>query len=433
MRYTGAKTSHATVIYPQDRVMSIETYRRNVAQLTRKKADIDKQISQYNANIARLEGQIASIVRSITPSTSLSIRQSKQRQIESKQRELVKLQKKVVYLATKSSQQLEEINRKLKSLERAEQQQIKKQELEKNRKQAQELQRARQMTRETEKQARLHAELASRQFVIDISMLPTKIKVLFLTSNPQDQTQLRLDEEVRSIKQKIRASQYRDSVELVSEWAVRPSDILQALNENKPHIVHFSGHGSSADELVLQNDAGLTQVVTKEAIVATMKTMIDNICLVVFNTCFSSGQAEAVTQHVDIAIGMADTIGDEAARIFAAQFYSAIGFGRSVQAAFDQGQAALMLEGIPEEDTPVLFCRAGVNPADVVLVRPVELDSYEQESVSELEVKDNSNSAFLLPMAGLGTSAEDDISERDEEILADEIDPIHGWSFKSDQ
>ncbi len=43
-----------------------------------------------------------------------------------------------------------------------------------------------------------------------------------------------------------------------------------------------------------------------------------------------------------------------------------------------------------------------------------------------------SGSAFLLSIAGLGACDEDDISERDEEILANEIDPIRGWSLKQD-
>jgi predicted transcriptional regulator len=35
--------------------------------------------------------------------------------------------------------------------------------------------------------------------------------------------------------------------------------------------------------------------------------------------------------------------------------------------------------------------------------------------------------SFLLSIAGQGHSGETDISERDEEILAAEIDPIRGW------
>ena len=39
---------------------------------------------------------------------------------------------------------------------------------------------------------------------------------------------------------------------------------------------------------------------------------------------------------------------------------------------------------------------------------------------------------FLQAIAGIGSSDEDDISERDEEILANEIHPIYGWSLKRD-
>lgn len=38
-------------------------------------------------------------------------------------------------------------------------------------------------------------------------------------------------------------------------------------------------------------------------------------------------------------------------------------------------------------------------------------------------------SSFLLAIAGIGASEETDIAERDEEILAAEIDPIRGWGL----
>jgi len=40
-----------------------------------------------------------------------------------------------------------------------------------------------------------------------------------------------------------------------------------------------------------------------------------------------------------------------------------------------------------------------------------------------------SGSEFLLSIAGLGT-ADEHLSEQDEEILAEEIDPVRGWSFE---
>ena len=67
--------------------------------------------------------------------------------------------------------------------------------------------------------------------------------MLFLAANPAGTPPLKLDEEIRQITAKIRAAEYRDSLELVSRWAVRPDDLQQALLEVKPHVVHFSGHG----------------------------------------------------------------------------------------------------------------------------------------------------------------------------------------------
>ena len=74
--------------------------------------------------------------------------------------------------------------------------------------------------------------------------------------------------------------------------------------------------------------------------------------------------------HVDVAIGMNTSIGDEAALVFASQFYSSIGFGKSIKAALDQAKAALMLEGIPEKTTPELYVRDSLKAEDLMLVKP---------------------------------------------------------------
>lgn len=67
---------------------------------------------------------------------------------------------------------------------------------------------------------------------------------------------------------------------------------------------------------------------------------------------------------------MNTSIGDEAARVFSSQFYSSISFGLSVLKAFEQAKAALMLEGIDEEDTPELFTKEGFDPHEIILVKP---------------------------------------------------------------
>ncbi len=58
------------------------------------------------------------------------------------------------------------------------------------------------------------------------------------------------------------------------------------------------------------------------------------------------------------------------------------------------------------------------------------LDYLRYKSVQPREL-DNDAESFLVGIAGLGNSNQQDTSERDEEILRQEIDPVYGWNLKS--
>jgi tetratricopeptide (TPR) repeat protein len=210
-----------------------------------------------------------------------------------------------------------------------------------------------------------------------------KIKVLFLAANPTETAQLKLDEEIRSITQKIRASEYRDSLKLISAWAVHPDDLLQLLNEHKPHIIHFSGHASETGEIILVDNTGLPKKVSAKALKVLVTTLKDNIRAIVLNTCYSEIQAKAITEVIDCAVGMSAAIGDSAAITFAASFYRAVGFGRSAKEAFDQGIASLLIEGIySEEDNPQLVVKDGIDPSRVFFLT----DSYDRVNAEQADI-----------------------------------------------
>src|SRR5262249_3940685 len=92
--------------------------------------------------------------------------------------------------------------------------------------------------------------------------------------------------------------------------------------------------------------------------------------VVILNACSSRPQAEALSEIIDCVVGMNKPIRDDAAIILAASFYRAIGFGRSVQEAFDLAKAALLLEGIPEDQTLELFVRPAIDPATLSRIVP---------------------------------------------------------------
>lgn len=348
--------------------MSSDTYRRQIQNAQAEIAKFQRDKGREARKVADISKKINSATQAAGRTNSTVVIQSKMREIARYREDEARAQRAIADLDGKIAREQKKVHDAQKNLVREEDSEAKQQKRKAEREGREHASRMNQITGKLSEHDRLHQHTLSA--IERLKQLPERIVVLFLAANPLDQAQLRLDEEARAIAEMIRKSEHRDAVKLESRWAVRPLDVLQAINENKPHIVHFSGHGSEEDQIVFQDDAGHTKVITKEAIVQTMAAASGDIRLVFFNTCYSRNQAEAVVQHVDAAIGMNTSIGDTAARVFAAQFYSAIGFGLSVKRAFEQAIAALMLEDIHEENTPELFVAGGIDPDQLVLVRP---------------------------------------------------------------
>ena len=113
---------------------------------------------------------------------------------------------------------------------------------------------------------------------------------------------------------------------------------------------------------------GPPQRVTSAALTHVFATMKGNIRVILLNACLSREQAEALVEVVDCVIGMRERIHDTASAVFSSSLYRAIGFGHSIQNAFDQGIGSLLLEGIAEEDIPVLLVKEGIDAKKIVLI-----------------------------------------------------------------
>lgn len=178
--------------------------------------------------------------------------------------------------------------------------------------------------------------------------------ILILASNPRTTSALRLDEEVREIDTGLQRSKKRELFDLKQRWAVRVQDVYQSLLDFNPSIVHFSGHGSGDDGLVLEDEAGSVRLVETVALAGLFEVFASTIECVVLNACYSEVQARAIAQHIPYVIGMNKAIGDRAAIKFATGFYSALGAGESVEFAYKLGCSVIQLDGIAEHLTPVL-------------------------------------------------------------------------------
>ncbi len=72
--------------------------------------------------------------------------------------------------------------------------------------------------------------------------VPKLIKILFLAASPENEAWLRVDKEMREIRNRLRSSMYRDQFDISDEWAVRAVDLQEHLLRHNPTIVHFGAH-----------------------------------------------------------------------------------------------------------------------------------------------------------------------------------------------
>jgi len=162
----------------------------------------------------------------------------------------------------------------------------------------------------------------------------SKQKILFLAATPEDQVRLNLDKELREIKSQLSAAKHRDKFDLENEMAVRISDITKAMLTQEPQIVHFSGHGSGEQGLVVENDAGEMDFLPTQNVDELFELFKDSVNCVVLNACYSKDQAEVISKHGIYVVGMKDKMADSEAIKFSVGFYQSLGAGKDYEFAF---------------------------------------------------------------------------------------------------
>lgn len=194
----------------------------------------------------------------------------------------------------------------------------------------------------------LQDKLAERKTITEI------IKILFLGASPIDEVRLRIDEEQRDIEHGLKLATLRDQFELKSQWAVTTKSLQQAILDEEPTIVHFSGHGSTSG-IAIEDSLGNARLIENDALGSLFELFSEKIECVVLNSCHSESQAKEIAKHIPYVIGMKNSINDKTAIAFAVGFYTALGAGKDIPFAFKMGTVAVKLEGITGSDLPVLL------------------------------------------------------------------------------
>src|SRR5215213_3306807 len=203
-----------------------------------------------------------------------------------------------------------------------------------------------------------------------------KTRILFLSANPWTTSRILVDEEAREIFERIQEGPCRDGFELHKHTATRAIDLQRLLLLHRPHIVHFSGHGSKKHKLIFGGAPGRGKTIDHQGLVNVLALYSRHLRLVLLNACFTKTQARSIADVIDYSVGTGKGIGDKGSVAFAGAFYRALGFGKSIREAFNSAKAELVLTKMPRTQGIELFVRNGIsqkNPFPQQTHNPVRL------------------------------------------------------------
>jgi hypothetical protein len=172
------------------------------------------------------------------------------------------------------------------------------------------------------------------------------MKILFLEANPKGTATLSHGTELEAIRMEIAKSGGSDHLQVVDAPHVTPDTLQECLLKEKPHVVHFSGHGALQRYLLLPAEGGLAAPVSGDALATVFRTLMRTswrVRCVVLNACYSDGVAEDLAKCVPCVVGMTDAIRDVSAIAFAAGFYLALATGSYTQLAVEAGRNQIRL------------------------------------------------------------------------------------------
>jgi hypothetical protein len=187
------------------------------------------------------------------------------------------------------------------------------------------------------------------------------LKIAFLTTNPERNASLRTDIEVRDVREAVAATVHWDQVEVEHLPAATLETLIDALNEYKPQILHFSGHGGGEallfDKRGAASDGGV--VLDFDLVARVIESANPRPRVLVLSACDTVTGAERFLPGVEAVLAMSASIDDAAACHFSRRFYKSIASGASLERALEQGKLVLEADEYEDFQLPTLLPIAG--------------------------------------------------------------------------
>lgn len=186
-----------------------------------------------------------------------------------------------------------------------------------------------------------------------------EIRILFLAADPSDLTRTRLAAEYQVIRDELRKGRLADRFVIEAVFSVKIPDMTGAVLTFRPHIIHFSGHGSADGELIFENSEAKARRATPEDLEGIFMSLAGRVDAVILNACFSEEQAAVISRHIPYVVGMKGLVTDQAAICFSLGFYQSLSAGETLADAFKHAGALLQAERLLGECEPVIKAGPG--------------------------------------------------------------------------
>jgi hypothetical protein len=199
------------------------------------------------------------------------------------------------------------------------------------------------------------------------------LRVLGIVSSPSDYERLDVDRERANLERAVGGLRDAGAVEL--EWLERPTlgSLLEALQGETFHALHYIGHGAYDRDtergvLLFEDDAGWARPVSGDKLGMILHDF-SSLRLAVLNACegartarsdpFAGVAGSLVQSDIPAVVAMQFEISDEAAIAFASGFYRPLAAGSPVDASLAAARLAMLAERSEDIEwgTPVLFMR----------------------------------------------------------------------------
>ncbi len=214
-----------------------------------------------------------------------------------------------------------------------------------------------------------YIDLADRPRPLEVE---PPIRILVMVSSPSDVIELNVEEEYERLANELDDLVQKGAVVIERLDEANLSSLQKKLRQYKPHIFHYIGHGGydeARDDgvLMLEDERGRGQSVSGHEL-GTILRDHRSLRLAFLNSCegarssttdpFAGTAQSLIRKGIPAVVAMQFEISDDAAIVFAHEFYAAVADGYAVDAATAEARKVMLGASGVEWATPVLTMRA---------------------------------------------------------------------------